>query len=56
MKSKSISELKASIHKVEEICKSNKLGFTNIRKQVFEIIIKNNKPVKAMRYLMKLEI
>jgi hypothetical protein len=35
MKSKSASELKASIHKVKEICKSNKLGFTEIRKQVF---------------------
>ena len=47
MKSKSTSELKATIHKVEEICKSNKLGLTEIRRQVFEIIIKNNKPVKA---------
>ena len=41
MKSKSTSELKASIHRVEEICKSNKLGFTEIRRQVFEIIVKN---------------
>ena len=51
MKSKSTSELKASIHRVEEICKSNKLGLTEIRKQVFEIIVKNNKPIKAYEIL-----
>ena len=51
MKSKSISELKATIHRVEEICKSNKLGLTEIRRQVFEIIIKNNKPIKAYEIL-----
>ena len=54
MKSKSTSELKATIHKVEEICKSNKLGLTEIRKQVFEIIITNNKPVKAYEILDKI--
>ena len=54
MKSKSTSELKATIHKVEEICKSNKLGLTEIRRQVFEIIIKNNKPVKAYEILDKI--
>lgn len=54
MKSKSASELKASIHKVKEICKSNKLGFTEIRKQVFEIIVKNNKPIKAYEILDKI--
>jgi len=53
-KSKSASELNASIHKVEEICKSNKLGFTDIRKQVFEIIVKNNKPIKAYEILDKI--
>ena len=56
MKSKSTSELKATIHKVEEICKSNKLGLTEIRRQVFEIIIKNNKPVKAYEILDKISI
>ena len=54
MKSKSTSELKASIHRVEEICKSNKLGFTEIRRQVFEIIVKNNKPIKAYEILDKI--
>ena len=54
MKSKSTSELKASIHRVEEICKSNKLGLTEIRKQVFEIIVKNNKPIKAYEILDKI--
>ena len=54
MKSKYTSELKATIHKVEEICKSNKLGLTEIRRQVFEIIIKNNKPVKAYEILDKI--
>lgn len=50
-KSKSISELNASISRVYEICRSNNLGFTDIRKQVFEIIIKNNKPIKAYQIL-----
>ena len=54
MKSKSTSELKASIHRVEEICKSNKLGLTEIRKQVFEIIVKKNKPIKAYEILDKI--
>ena len=54
MKSKSVSELKESINKVEEICKSNKLGLTEIRKQVFEIIVKNNKPIKAYEILDKI--
>jgi hypothetical protein len=35
MKSKSASELKASIHKVKEICKSNKLGFHRNQKTSF---------------------
>ena len=39
--SKTVSELNASISRVDEICRSNNLGFTDIRKQVFEIIIKN---------------
>jgi len=50
-KSKSISELNATISRVDEICRSNNLGFTDIRKQVFEIIIKNNKPIKAYQIL-----
>jgi len=50
-KSKSISQLNASISRVNEICRSNNLGFTDIRKQVFEIIIKNNKPIKAYEIL-----
>jgi len=50
-KEKSISELNASISRVDEICRSNKLGFTDIRKLVFEIIIKNNKPIKAYQIL-----
>lgn len=50
-KLKSISELNASIRRVYEICRSNNLGFTDIRKQVFEIIIKNNKPIKAYQIL-----
>ena len=54
MKSKSTSELKASIHRDEEICKSNKLGLTEIRRQVFEIIVKNNKPIKAYEILDKI--
>ena len=54
MKSKSTSEFKASIHRVEEICKSNKLGLTEIRKLVFEIIVKNNKPIKAYEILDKI--
>ena len=49
--SKTVSELNASISRVDEICRSNNLGFTNIRKQVFEIIIKNNKPIKAYQIL-----
>ena len=49
--SKSASELKASISRVDEICKSNNLGFTDIRRQVFEIIIKKNKPIKAYEIL-----
>ena len=49
--SKSASELKASISRVVEICKSNNLGFTDIRKQVFEIIVKKNKPIKAYEIL-----
>jgi len=50
-KSKSISELNATISRVDEICRSNNLGFTDIRKQVFEIIIKNNEPIKAYQIL-----
>jgi len=50
-KEKSISELNDSISRVDEICRSNKLGFTDIRKLVFEIIIKNNKPIKAYQIL-----
>jgi len=50
-KEKSITELNASISRVDEICRSNKLGFTDIRKLVFEIIIKNNKPIKAYEIL-----
>jgi len=50
-KEKSISELNASISRVDEICRSNNLGFTDIRKLVFEIIIKNNKPIKAYQIL-----
>lgn len=50
-KSKYISELNATISRVDEICRSNNLGFTDIRKQVFEIIIKNNKPIKAYQIL-----
>jgi len=50
-KEKSISELNASISRVDEICRSNKLGFTDIRKLVFQIIIKNNKPIKAYQIL-----
>jgi len=53
-KSKTISELNASISRVDEICRSNNLGFTDIRKQVFEIIIKNNKPIKAYEILDKI--
>ena len=49
--SKTVSELNASISRVDEICRSNNLGFTDIRKQVFEIIIKNNKPIKAYQIL-----
>ena len=54
MKSKYVSELKESINKVEEICKSNKLVLTEIRRQVFEIIVKNNKPIKAYEILDKI--
>ena len=50
-KEKSITELNASISRVDEICRSNNLGFTDIRKLVFEIIIKNNKPIKAYQIL-----
>ena len=50
-KEKSITELNASISRVDEICRSNNLGFTDIRRQVFEIIIKNNKPIKAYEIL-----
>ena len=49
--SKTVSELNASLSRVDEICRSNNLGFTDIRKQVFEIIIKNNKPIKAYQIL-----
>ena len=51
MKTKSKTELNDTINKVEQICKSNKLGLTQIRRQVFEIIIKNNKPIKAYEIL-----
>ena len=54
MKTKSKTELNDTIHKVEQICKSNKLGLTQIRRQVFEIIIKNNKPIKAYEILDKI--
>ena len=54
MKIKSTTELNDTIHKVEQICKSNKLGLTQIRRQVFEIIIKNNKPIKAYEILDKI--
>ena len=50
-KEKSITELNASISRVDEICRSNNLGFTDIRRQVYEIIIKNNKPIKAYEIL-----
>ena len=50
-KLKSYSKLKASILEVEEICKLNNLSFTEIRKQVFEIILKKNKPIKAYEIL-----
>ena len=50
-KEKSITEFNASISRVDEICRSNNLGFTDIRRQVFEIIIKNNKPIKAYEIL-----
>ena len=48
---KSNKIIKDAITGISNICKQNNLGFTTIRKIVYEIIIKYNKPIKAYEIL-----
>ena len=43
--------IKDSITQVFEICKENNIAFTEIRKNIYEIIIKHKKPIKAYEIL-----
>ena len=51
---KNVEEIEAAILRVFDICKENNLGFTEIRKNVYKIIIKYNKPIKAYEILDEL--
>lgn len=53
-KLKNDKEIKDSISRVFDICKNNNIIFTEIRKSVYEIIIKYNKPIKAYEVLDEL--
>ncbi len=51
---KNDKEIESSISRVFDICKKNNIVFTEIRKIVYEIIIKYNKPIKAYEVLDEL--
>ena len=52
---KNTNNIAKSVSEVHQICKRNNLSFTEIRKKVFEIILKYKKPIKAYEILDSLK-